>query len=79
MTKRHRTYESPFAPMMGPDRFQYASQLATKVGLDPSQILFAYLQITASVAALELSGETARQRKIDQQFQQFLIDAQAAD
>ncbi|GEO68845.1 hypothetical protein [Levilactobacillus acidifarinae] len=79
MAKRHHAYVSPFAALMGAHRFEFATQLAQQTGLDPSQILFAYLQITASVAGMALSGETARQRTIDQQFQQFLTDAQAAD
>ncbi|MDT6981172.1 hypothetical protein [Levilactobacillus zymae] len=79
MAKRHRSYISPFAALLGAQRFELATQLAQQTGLDPSQVLFAYLQITASVAAMGLSGETARQRTIDQRFQRFLDDAQAAD
>lgn len=79
MAKRHHAYTSPFAALMGADRFDFATQLAQQTGLDPSQVLFAYLQITASVAGAGLSGDTARQRAIDQQFQRFLNDAQAAN
>lgn len=79
MAKHHRDYTSPFAALRGADRFEFATQLARQTGLDPSQILFAYLKITAQVAGLQLSGETARQKKVDQQFQHFLEDAKAAE
>ncbi|NLR08815.1 MULTISPECIES: hypothetical protein [Lactobacillaceae] len=74
MTKHQQAYHSPFAAMLTRDRFALATRLAAQYHLDESQVMFAYLQITAAVAE---SGKTvtARQREIDRRFQAFLDDA----
>lgn len=74
MTKHHHTYQSPYAAMLTPDRFDLALKLATQYHLDASQIMFAYLEITANVAEPG-KGVTDRQKEIDQRFQAFLDDA----
>ncbi|MFC6289612.1 hypothetical protein [Levilactobacillus angrenensis] len=74
MSKHHQAYQSPFAKMLTDQRYPFASQLAIQAGLDPSQVMFAYLKISASVP--NTLGETARQKEIDRRFQAFLTDAQ---
>lgn len=74
MAKHHRPYQSPFAKMLTDQRYPFATQLAAQVGLDPSQVMFAYLKISASVA--DKLGEQARTREIDRRFQAFLTAAQ---
>ncbi|HJE87053.1 hypothetical protein KB236_06810 [Levilactobacillus brevis] len=74
MTKHHQAYHSPYAAMLTNERFALATRLAAQYHLDESQVMFAYLQITATVAE---PGKTvtARQREIDRRFQAFLEDA----
>ncbi|HIW71944.1 MAG TPA: hypothetical protein H9875_04875 [Candidatus Levilactobacillus faecigallinarum] len=76
MVKRHHPYQSPFAALLTADRFTFATQLATHYRMDTSQVLFAYLQITANVAAAGQAATPTQQREIDRWFQQFLNDAQ---
>ncbi|MFC6205937.1 MULTISPECIES: hypothetical protein [Levilactobacillus] len=73
MSKHHQSYQSPFAAMLTEQRFPFASQLAAKAHLDPSQVMFAYLQITANVPTT--LAAVPRQKEIDRRFQQFLTDA----
>lgn len=75
MAKHRRPYQSPFAPLLTADRYAFATQLATRYGKDQSEILFAYLQITAATQALGLA-EGPRQREIDRRFQAFLAAEQ---
>lgn len=72
MAKHHRSYQSPFAPLLTADRYAFATQLATRYGKDQSEILFAYLKITAATQTLGLA-EGPRQREIDRRFQAFLV------
>ncbi|WP_203637533.1 hypothetical protein [Levilactobacillus wangkuiensis] len=73
MAKHHRAYQSPFAKMLTDQRYPFATALAAQAGLDPSQVMFAYLKITASVA--DSLGSEARLKEIDRRFQSFLTDA----
>lgn len=78
MTKRHHPYQSPFAALLTDQRYAFATQLATTTGLDQSQVLFGYLQITATVAQGGQAATPTQQREIDRRFRQFLDDAQAS-
>ncbi|PWG00068.1 hypothetical protein [Levilactobacillus bambusae] len=75
MAKHKRRYQSPYAPLMTDQRFEFASQLAKQYRMDVSEVLMAYMQITASVAKA-VSGTQKRQQEIDQRFTAFLTDAQ---
>ncbi len=74
MTKHHQAYQSPYAAMLTPNRFDLALKLAAQYHLDASQIMFAYLEITANVAELA-KNVTDRQKEIDERFQAFLEGA----
>ncbi|KJW11744.1 hypothetical protein [Levilactobacillus spicheri] len=76
MTKRHHPYQSPNADLLTDQRYAFATRLAGETGLDQSQILFAYLQITATVASGGQTATPTQQREVDRRFQQFLHDAQ---
>ncbi|WP_203640953.1 hypothetical protein [Levilactobacillus andaensis] len=73
MAKHHQPYQSPFAAMLTDQRYPFATKLATAAGLDPSQVMFAYLQITANVP--ETLAAVPKQKEIDRRFQAFLTDA----
>lgn len=75
MAKHHQAYQSPFAKMLTDQRYPFATQLAAQAGLDPSQVMFAYLKITAGVP--ETLTAEARLREVDRRFQSFLKDAVA--
>ncbi|WP_143461602.1 hypothetical protein [Levilactobacillus enshiensis] len=77
MAKHHQAYQSPFAAMLTDQRYPFATKLATAAGLDPSQVMFAYLQITANVP--ETLAAIPKQKEIDRRFQAFLADAKAAN
>lgn len=72
MVKRHHEYQSPYAALLTNDRYAAATKLAQQTGKDQSQILFAYLQITAAVNQLNL-GVTATLPEIDRRFHDFLV------
>jgi len=74
MTKHHQAYQSPYAAMLTPDRFDLALKLAAQYHLDASQIMFAYLEITANVVE-PAKNVTDRQKEIDERFQAFLEGA----
>lgn len=75
MAKHRRPYQSPFAPLLTDQRFAFATQLAQQAGIDPSQVLFAYLQLMATVATNGQTATVSQQQEIDRRFQQFLDDA----
>lgn len=77
MAKHHQRYHSPYAAMLTEQRYALENQLADQTGLDPSQIMFGYLQITAAVPTT--LPVLPRQKEIDRRFQAFLTDAQAAN
>jgi len=79
MTKRHHPYVSPFAALMTDERYAFATKLAAETGLDQGQLLFAYLQMTATVAQAGQTATPVQQREIDRRFQQFLTDARTTN
>jgi len=50
MKKKHLKYQSPFEKMNGESRFELATKLANDFHLEPSQVLFAYLQTVTEVS-----------------------------
>ncbi|NLR32671.1 hypothetical protein [Levilactobacillus tujiorum] len=78
MTKHQRPYHSPFAAMLTGERFALATKLAAQYHLDESQVMFAYLQITAAVAEPG-KAVMAQQPEIDRRFQAFLEGANQSE
>lgn len=75
MAKHKQKYKSPYESFETKQRFEFASELAKQYHMDVSEILMAYMKITASVAN-NFSGKIKQQQEIDQRFTAFLNDAQ---
>ncbi|KRN03421.1 hypothetical protein FD13_GL000210 [Levilactobacillus senmaizukei DSM 21775 = NBRC 103853] len=59
--------------MLTDDRYALATKLAKESGLDQSQVMYAYLQVTATVAADQTIHEA--EPEIDRRFQALLTAA----
>lgn len=46
-----------YAFLLGPNRYDFAVQLAAKYHLDPSQVLFGYLQVVSEVTGSDQPGD----------------------
>jgi len=71
-----KAYQSPFAAMVTGDRYALATKLSQESGLDQSQVMYAYLQITATVSADSAIRESTPE--IDRRFQALLTAAKAS-
>lgn len=66
-----------YSVLLGPDRYDLAVKLAAQYHLDPSQVLFGYLQVVSEVTgssdreAADLHDPRVR-RAINEQFGHFL-------
>lgn len=64
-----------YSGLLGPDRYDLAVKLATQYHLDPSQVLFGYLQVVSEVAGDQTQSnlqDPKVRRAINQQFEHFL-------
>lgn len=66
-----------YSALLGPDRYDFAVRLATQYHLDPSQVLFGYLQVVSDVTGdNQPVGDNLHDPKvvrvINEQFDHFL-------
>lgn len=66
-----------YSTLLGPDRYDFAVRLATQYHLDPSQVLFGYLQVVSEVTGdKQPVGDNLHDPKvvrvINEQFDHFL-------
>ena len=66
-----------YSALLGPDRYDLAVKLATQHHLDPSQVLFGYLQVVSEVTGSQDSVQADLhdpqvRRAINEQFSHFL-------
>jgi len=64
-----------YSALLGPDRYDFAVRLATQYHLDPSQVLFGYLQVVSDVSGTDQPGDIHDPKLvkvINEQFDHFL-------
>jgi len=64
-----------YSTLLGPDRYDFAVQLAGQYHLDPSQVLFGYLQVVSDVSGSDQPGDLQDpklKQVINEQFDHFL-------
>ncbi|MFC6202101.1 hypothetical protein ACFP1L_09500 [Lactiplantibacillus nangangensis] len=64
-----------YSALLGPDRYDFAVRLATQYHLDPSQVLFGYLQVVSEVSDTDQPGDIHDPKLvkvINEQFDHFL-------